>query len=105
MDESPVLTDQQAGEVSGKTVLAALTYLDASGAVIERKQIHGTVVRANSSEGIVLELPDGDEYALPPDFTSFQKAPPGEYVLESSGDVVLDPDYICKFEVTVSKLQ
>lgn len=105
MDDSPVFTKEQAWEIYGKRVLAGLTYLDMTGVITGQKQIHGTVIRANPKEGIVLQLEDGSEYVLPPDFRSFQKAKSGEYTLRSNGDVVIDPDYLCTFTVTVSRPQ
>lgn len=89
-----------AWNIYGKTILVGLTYLDSMGNVIERRQMRGEVIRVNPKEGVVLRLDDGAEYALPPDFRPIREAKPGEYRLRSTGEVVLDPDYVATYTVT-----
>jgi len=36
---------------------------------------------------------------LPPDLRAFQDAPPGEYRLRSTGEVVVDPDFISSWTI------
>jgi hypothetical protein len=50
-------------------------------------------VRIDARDGIVLALPDGEEYTLPPDLDALRSAEPGEYELSGTGEVVVDPDY------------
>jgi len=41
----------------------------------------------------------GGEFSLPPDVTSLQPAKPGTYKLRSSGEVVVNPDYVCTWTI------
>jgi hypothetical protein len=97
---TPIFTPEQAWEMQGKLVMVGLSRLDASGNLIEQTQFHGTVVRVNPKEGIVLQLDDGSERSLLPDFRSFLKALPGEYREHSTGLVVVNPDFLCSYTST-----
>jgi hypothetical protein len=49
--------------------------------------------------GLVAQTP-GSFYWLPPDGRAFEEAPPGEYRLRSTGEVVIDPDYLATWTIT-----
>jgi hypothetical protein len=84
----------------GKHLLVGMTYVDPTSEPIEQKQLHGTILRINPVEGVVIALHgSGEELSLPPDFRSFQAAPPGEYRLRATGEVVLNPDLLCNWVV------
>jgi hypothetical protein len=91
-----------AGRLLGKHLLVGLTYLNDDGTVDRLEQLHGEVVRADE-EGVSIELASGGFYWLPPDLRSFRQAAPGEYRLRSTGEVVIDPDYITDWTVTPGK--
>jgi len=85
----------------GKHLLVGLTYLDHAGQPSSRRQVHGTVLRVNAAEGIVIALePSGEEFTLPPAFEAIEPAAPGEYRLHSTGEIVVDPDFTATFRVT-----
>jgi hypothetical protein len=65
-----------------------------SGELVEQKQLHGIVEQISKEAGLVLRLPDGSAYRLPPDFRGIQQAPPGTYRLRSTGEEVHDPDFL-----------
>ena len=96
----PIFSREQAWAVHGKLVMVGISRLDESGNLIEQKQFHGIVVRVNPKEGIVLRLDAGSERALPPDFRSFLKALPGEYKETSTGQVVVNPDFLVSYTST-----
>jgi hypothetical protein len=88
----------------GKHLLIGITYLNHEGGLIEQKQMHGTIVRINESEGLVVQLDYSEEFfALPPALHSIQEAPPGDYRLRSTGEVVSDPDYLTTWTITKPK--
>jgi hypothetical protein len=82
----------------GKYALVGLTFLDHEGNVTGRTQRHGRLVEVDESRGIAIRFVahghpwDGEIYRLPPDLRSIAEAPPGEYRLRSTGEVVVDPD-------------
>lgn len=66
------------------------------------KQLHGVVRMAHKERGIKVALGGarkGEFFWLPPDLRPFQKAPPGEYRLRSTGEVVVDPDLTCGWTI------
>ena len=86
------LDDDRIEALIGKHVLVGITYVDVDQRPIERRQLHGRIVRIDAT-GIVLALPNGEEYKLPPDLDALRSAEPGEYELSESGEVVVDPDF------------
>jgi hypothetical protein len=93
--------DSQKGpELVGSHVLVGITRVDHGGKVIEQQQFHGHVVRATAAEGVVIVNESGEEMKLPPDARAFEPAEPGEYRLRSTGEVVVDPDYLATWTIT-----
>jgi len=94
------LDEKLAASFVGKHLLVGITYLNPADEPIEQKQAHGRILRINPGEGVVIALHDsGDEFKLPPDLGSFQVAPPGEYRLRGTGEVVVNPDLTCTWTV------
>lgn len=89
-----------AAELIGKHVLIGLTYELADGDVESQHQLHGLVVRCDESTIAIEPWGGGELFTLPPDLRSFQRAPAGEYRLRSTGEVVVDPDYLASWTVT-----
>jgi hypothetical protein len=65
---------------------------------MERKQYWGTVVEANE-KGIAVRLNNGEILSLPPNLSSTKKAPPGEYRLRTTGELIVDPDYLSTWNI------
>lgn len=90
-------------------MLAGVTFVDGGGAVLRREQLVGVVVEV--SDGVVALRRDGtdgshgtdaDELVLvPADEESFKPARPGRYALSGTGQVVVDPDFLCAWTVVV----
>lgn len=79
-------------DLLGKVLLVGITYYTHDKQFIEQKQFWGTVISSNH-DGISIRQSDGSIYLLPPDLSSTQKAPPGEYRLRSTGEIIMDPDF------------
>ena len=90
-------------QLPGKIVLVGLAYFEAGAEEpFEQQQLFGRVVHADEHSGILLSLQglrDGEQYNLPPDTRSFREAPPGEYRLRSTGEVVVDPNFTVTFSI------
>jgi len=87
----------------GQTVLAGITYCDADGNVEEQQQFFGEIFEINESEIRLRHPVSKMEFGLPPDFSGFTKADPGEYRLRSTGEVVVDPDLLATWTVSPPK--
>lgn len=80
-------------DLSGKVLLAGITYQARSGELIEQKQVWGTVTQADS-RAIEMRQADGEVFVLPPDLSAISPAAPGDYTLRSTGEIVTDPDFL-----------
>lgn len=85
-------------ELVGKTILIGLTYYSANNKLLEQKQCWGRVMESNEKQ-ILVKLSDGELLSLPPDLSSTKIAPPGAYRLRSTGEVVVDPDYLTTWNI------
>ena len=89
-------------EWPGLVVLIGLTHLHRDGSLDRREQFYGQIVSVDPVDGIELDLSGqdaGERYWLPPDLRAFERAPPGDYTLTSSGQVVRDPDLLTQWTV------
>ena len=86
-------------ELLGKVLLVGITYYTHDNEYIEQKQFYGTVVEANETL-VRIKQKDGTDFTLPPDLSSTQRARPGEYKLRSTGEVVVNPDFLATWNVT-----
>jgi hypothetical protein len=78
----------------GKHLLLGLNYSNEAGEIVRREQLHGTITRI-TDEGIFIERADGSgEVSLPPALESLHPATAREYTLNTTGEVVVDPDYV-----------
>ena len=77
-----------------KTIVVGITYFDANGYEIGKKQFAGIITKADKKSGIeVFNKSTNSIITLPPDLTAIESAQPGIYTLKSTGETVTDPDY------------
>jgi hypothetical protein len=87
----------------GKHLLVGITYLDHEENVVEQVQLHGTITKIDETV-IAIRLNDSDEeFTLPPDLDAIQEAAPGEYRLRSTGEVVINPDFLGSWTVILNR--
>jgi hypothetical protein len=98
--DRPAFDRELANRVIGKRVLVGLTYERHDGTVDHQSQVHGVVTRADEETIAIALSGTGEVFPLPPDLRSFQVARPGEYRLRSTGEVVVDPDFIANWTIT-----
>jgi hypothetical protein len=95
---------QRGGQYIGKHLLIGIQHIEVGqeahdGKLIQQEQRHGEIVRANPADGIIIKQANGEEYKMPPDLTLLEPAPNGEYRLRSTGEVVVNPDYIANWAI------
>jgi hypothetical protein len=94
-DSQSEFDEGRANSVLGKRVLVGITRLSRSEEVLSTEQFHGEIIRASRADGIIVRLSGTDEERwLPPDLSRLESAKPGEYRLRSTGEVVVDPDFV-----------
>ena len=81
-----------------KTIIIGITRLDCNDQLIEQIQMHGVITKVTPS-GIEIELSTGELYSLPPDLDSIHGAPPGTYKFRSTGEEVVNPDFMTTWTV------
>lgn len=77
-----------------KTVLLGANYADRNDDIVERRQYVGVIEDVDEAEGISIRLRNGELLQLPPTFEAFQPAEPGEYTLQSTLEIIRDPDFL-----------
>ena len=95
--------EELAGSLLDAYVIVGITYLKADGSLDEQIQMHGRVSVAEAERGICIALEGkrvGESYWLPPVTRSFAPAPPGEYRLRSTDEVIVDPDFTSSWTIT-----
>jgi hypothetical protein len=94
--------DAVAARIIGKTVLVGITYPAREGQPERHEQFHGVVISADRSHGIILALKGaraGEEHRLPAMTTALVPAKPGIYRLKTTGEDVVDPDYLTTWTI------
>ena len=82
----------------GKRALIGINHLSPDGTLKRRSQVHGTIVAVDHRGWLVLDRADGEgQMSIP---SQLEPAKPGEYTLASTGEVVVDPDYVAVWSVT-----
>jgi hypothetical protein len=98
--QRPDFDQDRASSMIGKTLLVGLTYMGSENEVARMEQFHGEVERASADAGVVLRLSgSGREFVLPPDLSHIEAAPPGEYRLKTSGELVANPNFLCTYVI------
>jgi hypothetical protein len=84
----------------GKTVLVAQTIVVEGEEDPVRVQYHGRIESADPGQGLAIRRTDNGELEwLPPDLRAYSRAEPGIYTLRSTGEEVVDPDFISHWTV------
>jgi hypothetical protein len=92
--------DDLATQLVGATLLVGLTELKHDGSLVRRRQVFGVVTVADRTHGICLREHTADvDYWLPPDTRRITPAEPGEYRNRSTGEVVIDPDFLGSWDI------
>ena len=98
--------EEVARELIDCLVLVGITYAFPDGSLGQQQQLFGYVVKADPRDGIELRLAGnyaGKKYRLPPDTSAFRRAPPGQYRLKATSEVISDPDYTCAWTIEAPK--
>lgn len=87
----------------GKSIIIGLTYLDHEEQFIKREQFYGEIIRFDD-KGIDILLNNSDRiFSLPPEKDAIEVAEPGEYKFHSTGEVIIDPDFLSVWTIKKPK--
>lgn len=82
-----------------KILLIGITILNSSDELIAQIQVFGPIIEVNSNGIIILRNQTQSKFSIPADFENISLANPGEYKLRSTGEIVIDPDFISSWTV------
>lgn len=102
MDCSEAVTEIRLSDLPGKVMLVGITYYTHDDQFIEQKRYFGEVVEANDRL-IRIRRDNGEFFTIPPDLRSTYRAKPGEYRLRSTGEIVVNPDYLSMWNIHKSE--
>jgi hypothetical protein len=78
----------------GKRLLVGITYLNREGKLLGHEQFHGRIVEVGQCGIVILRAETGARASLPP---AVESAVPGNYRLRSTGEVIIDPDFVAEW--------
>jgi hypothetical protein len=90
---------EQLSYLVGARLLVGITFRDPQGSVLRADQFCGRVVEV--ADGVVVVERGTEQAVLPADTGAYEVAQPGRYVLQSSGETVIDPDYLTVWDVLI----
>jgi hypothetical protein len=92
------MDNSSAMDMIGKVVLVGVTVRNRAEEVLREEQYYGTILRISEKDGLIIRRSDsGEEMWLPPALEWYKQAAPGEYRLRSTGQVVVNPDFLATF--------
>jgi hypothetical protein len=87
--------------LKAKVFLIGLTFIDQDEKIIEQYQTSGTLFELSDSGLLRFTRRDGSIFQMPYDKDTIKKAVAGEYREKSTGDIIVNPDYITTWEIKV----
>ena len=84
----------------GTRLLVGVSVRSPEGDLLRQEQFCGRVLQV--ADGVVVvERPHapGDPALLPADYAAYDEAAPGHYLLSTTGETVVDPDYVTTWDV------
>jgi hypothetical protein len=94
---------QQLSGLIGHRLLVGITFLDGAGQITAADQFCGRVLEVTDGV-VVVERPGEDEPAvLPADSAAYRRAETGKYTLTGTGEIVVNPEYICTWQVAADR--
>lgn len=89
--------------LKGKVFLIGLTFVDQNEKLIEQYQTSGIVDELTNDGLLIFKKADGGFFKLPFDKETIRTAPKGEYREKSTGNIILNPDYITTWEIKIKQ--
>lgn len=85
-------------EIIGKVLFVCNNYYNCKNELIDRREVIGKIVEADDCH-TVIEQNNGEKFGLPPCTENLQYAAHGTYNIHSTGEFVVDPDYLAMWNV------
>jgi hypothetical protein len=89
--------------IKGKYFLIGLSFYDSEKRLLEQYQTSGRVEHITDTAMLVLKREDGSLFTVPYDHEAIRPAAPGEYTENSTGRLIVNPDYILTGDIEVNE--
>jgi hypothetical protein len=86
----------------GRRVLVGLTYLDGNGALLESKEVYGTIV-AVGDHTVKFEQSNGKPFSIPFDGELEAADPEAVYTLKGTGESISAVDFVATYTIRAAK--
>ena len=86
-----------------KVFLIGLSFVDKNGDLVEQYQTHGSLIELTDEGLLKIKREDNSIFQMPYDRDTIKKADKGEYRERSTGQIIIDPDYIMTWEITLNE--
>jgi hypothetical protein len=88
-------------ELRGARVLIGVTRISSNGSVEQDQYVGVAEIEDRGTFCLVnVDCTDGETRSYPFDVRAIERANPGEYRLRSSGEIIRNPDFLMKWEVS-----
>ena len=88
--------------MKNRSIIVGLTYIYKDNSISHRVQF-SAVISGLDNRGLIIKKNNGEEFILPPDMSAYQKAPEGEYTIKTTGEVVINPDYMTTWTIGLNE--
>ncbi len=86
-----------------KVFLIGLSFVDKNGNLVDQYQTHGTIIELTDDGLFKIKREDNSIFQMPYDKNTIKKADKGEYREKSTGQIIINPDYIMTWEITLNE--
>ena len=90
--------------LKGKFFLIGLTFIDQDGNVLEQYQTSGIVDELTDKGFLKFNRNNASMFQLPYDKRAIKEAAEGEYSEKSTGNIIINPDYITTWTIDVKTI-
>lgn len=91
----------KAKSLIGKSVVVGFSYIDNDDKLMEQEQLFADIINFNERVCVIKLRSTGNEMTLPPDVEAFAEAPKGEYRINKTGEIVVDPDLTAVWTIRI----
>ncbi len=94
-----LITPERFREFRNKTILVGITYLHEDESISHIVQFAGVITNLDSRGLVINKNIDGEEFCVPADDSAIEYASEGKYTLKTTGEVIINPDYLTTWTI------
>ena len=95
---------KEKSKLIGKHLLIGITVLDEKDKHYKYIQVHGEITRVTDKAVVIFRKDTKTEFQIPPALDNIFPAEPGEYHLQKTNEVVVNPDFTSAWTIYSSNI-